>query len=159
MIIGILSDSHDDMDAIAKVVELFNAEGVAQVLHAGDIVSPFTFDLFRDLRAPLDGVFGNNDGDRLLLRERSGGRVHVQPHFVTPGDLRGVVVHEPPLVPALERSGEFDLVVFGHTHQPVIRRTGRTLVVNPGKAARLHQGRSTVALLETDTGEARLVEL
>ncbi len=159
MKIGIISDSHDDMAAIARAVALFNAERVVQVLHAGDVVSPFTFDLFRDLAAPLCGVFGNNDGDRLLLRQRSQGGIHVQPHFVTVGGMRGVIVHEPPLVPALERSQEFDLVVYGHTHQPEARTSGRTLVVNPGKAARLHEGQSTVALLETEDREVRLVEL
>ena len=101
MKVGILSDSHDDMGAIARAVAVFNAEGVLQVLHAGDIVSPFTFELFRDLHAPLGGVFGNNDGDRLLLRERSAGALHVQPHFVTLDGLRGVIVHEPPLVKSL----------------------------------------------------------
>ena len=159
MKIGLLSDSHDDLDALAKAVALFNAEGVVQVLHAGDIVSPFTFEVFRELRAPLGGVYGNNDGDRLLLRERSKGALHVQPHFVAPGGLRGVIVHEPPLVGALARSGDFDLVVYGHTHLPDVRVEGGCLIVNPGKAARLNKGRATVALLETETREAVILDL
>jgi putative phosphoesterase len=157
--IGLLSDSHDDLDALAKAVALFNAEGVVQVLHAGDIVSPFTFEVFRELRAPLGGVYGNNDGDRLLLRERSNGALHVQPHFVTLGGLRGVVVHEPPLVGALARSEDFDLVVYGHTHLPDVRVEGGCLIVNPGKAARLNKGRATVAVLETETREALILDL
>ncbi|HEY5999711.1 MAG TPA: metallophosphoesterase [bacterium] len=159
MRIGILSDSHDDMEAIARAVALFNAEGAVQVLHAGDIVSPFTHEAFGELRAPLGGVFGNNDGDRVLLSERFKGALHVQPHFVTLNGLRGVIVHEPALVRALARSGEFDLVIYGHTHVPDVHAEGGCLVVNPGKAARLHKGRSTVALLETETREARIVEL
>jgi len=157
--IGILSDSHDDMAAIAKAVALFNAEGVVQVLHAGDIVSPFTFELFRELQAPLGGVYGNNDGDRLLLRERSAGALHPQPHFVTLDGMRGVIIHEPSLVKSLARSGDFDLVVYGHTHVPDVHREGRALVVNPGKAAYLNKGRATVVVLETATREARIVEL
>jgi len=157
--IGLLSDSHDDMEAIAKAVALFNAEGVVQVLHAGDVVSPFTFEIFRELRAPLGGVYGNNDGDRLLLRERSAGALHVQPHFVTFDGVRGVIVHEPPLVTSLARSGDFALVVYGHTHVPDVHREGATLVVNPGKAARLNKGRSTAAVLETETLEALIVDL
>jgi hypothetical protein len=157
--IGILSDSHDDLDALAQAVALFNAEGVVQVLHAGDIVSPFTFEVFRELRAPFGGVYGNNDGDRLLLRERSKGALHVQPHFVTLAGLRGVIVHEPDLVRALARSGDFDLVVYGHTHVPDVRVEGGCLIVNPGKAARLNKGRATAALLETETREARIVDL
>ena len=159
MKIGLLSDSHDDMEAIARAVALFNAECVVQVLHAGDIVSPFTFEAFRELRAPLGGVFGNNDGDRLLLRERSQGTLHVQPHFVTLDGARGVIVHEPDLVRALSRSGDFDFVVYGHTHVPEVRLEGSCLVVNPGKAARLNKGRATVALLETGAREARIVDL
>ena len=159
MKIGILSDSHDDMAAIAKAVALFNAEGVVQVLHAGDIVSPFTFELFRELHAPLGGVFGNNDGDRLLLRERSAGALHVQPHFVTLDSMRAVLVHEPPLVKSLARSGDFDLVIYGHTHVPDVHREGTALVINPGKTASLNKGRATVVLLETETREARIVEL
>jgi putative phosphoesterase len=157
--IGILSDSHDDLDAIAKAVALFNAEGVVQVLHAGDIVSPFTFEIFRELRAPLGGVYGNNDGDQLLLRERSGGALHVQPHFVLLDGLRAVIVHEPLLVKSLARSGDFEIVIYGHTHVPDIHREGLALVVNPGKAARLNKGRATAALLETETREAWVVDL
>ena len=147
------------MGAIARAVALFNAAGVVQVLHAGDIVSPFTFELFRDLHAPLGGVFGNNDGDRLLLRERSAGALHTQPHFVALDGMRGVIVHEPPLVKSLARSGDFDLVVYGHTHVPDVHREGTALVVNPGKAASLHKGRATVAVLDTETREARIIEL
>jgi hypothetical protein len=157
--IGVLSDSHDDLDCLAKAVALFNAEGAVQVLHAGDIVSPFTFEIFRELRAPLGGVYGNNDGDRLLLRERSAGALHTQPHFVTLDSMRGVIVHEPPLVKSLARSGDFDLVIYGHTHAPDVRREGTTLVVNPGKAAYLNKGRATVALLDTVSREARVIEL
>ena len=159
MKIGIISDSHDDLAAIARAVAFFNAEQVVQVLHAGDIVSPFTFELFRELRAPLGGVYGNNDGDRLLLRERSGGALHVQPHFVTLDDMRGVIVHEPLLVKSLAHSGDFDLVIYGHTHVPDVHREGTTLVVNPGKAAYLNKGRATVAVLETLTREARIIDL
>ena len=159
MKIGLLSDSHDDMAAIARAVALFNAEGVVQVLHAGDIVSPFTFEIFRGLQAPLGGVFGNNDGDRLLLRERSAGALRPQPHFVTLDGLRLVIVHEPPLVRSLARSGDFDCVVYGHTHVADVRREGAALVVNPGKAAVLDKGRATVAVLETMTREARIIDL
>jgi len=41
MKIGIMSDSHDNMNMVAKAVELFNQRGVSRVLHAGDIIAPF----------------------------------------------------------------------------------------------------------------------
>jgi hypothetical protein len=159
MPVGVVSDTHDDMEAIARVVELFNARGVSQVVHAGDLVSPFTFELFGELQAEFIGIFGNNDGDRLLLAERSGGRVRPQPRLITLEGKRAVVVHEPHLVETLAGSGDFDIVVYGHTHTADVRRVGRTLIVNPGKAARLHRGRSTAALLDTGPLGVEIVEL
>lgn len=159
MKIGIISDTHDDMHAIRKAVEFFNEQGVTHVIHAGDLISPFTFEVFGDLSAQFIGIYGNNDGDWLLLREKSRGSIHTQPHLFTVHGKRVVVVHEPGIVSALADSGHFDLVVYGHLHDPEIRRVKDTLVVNPGKAARLHKGASTLALLDTASMEAEIIEL
>ena len=48
--IGIMSDSHDNLTAIRKAVEFFNKKQVKAVLHAGDIISPFTVRAFKELR-------------------------------------------------------------------------------------------------------------
>jgi len=154
-----MSDSHDDMQMIARAVELFRARGVAHVLHAGDVVSPFTFEVLGALPCPFSGVFGNNDGDRVLLRERSGGNLHVQPHSLELGGKRLVIIHEPAAAEALALSGLYDIVLYGHTHRTEIRQAGGALIINPGKTARLHKGQSTVALLDTVTMQAELVEL
>jgi putative phosphoesterase len=157
MLVGIMSDSHDDMQRIQAAVEFFNAEGAAQVVHAGDLVSPFTFEVLGGLGCPFTAIFGNNDGDRLLLREKSGDRVHVQPHALDLGGLSTVLVHEPTSVEALARSGDFNMVVYGHSHTPDIRNISGTLVINPGKTARLHKGESTIALLDTELADARII--
>ncbi|MEA1871092.1 MAG: YfcE family phosphodiesterase, partial [Candidatus Bipolaricaulota bacterium] len=73
MKLGIISDTHDNMPKIARAVELFNERKVDLVLHAGDFISPITASEFTHLEAPLIGVFGNNDGERLYLTERFNG--------------------------------------------------------------------------------------
>jgi putative phosphoesterase len=159
MKVGIVADSHDDMESISRVVEIFNSRGVSLVIHAGDVVSPFTVEIFGGLKCPLAGVYGNNDGDRLLLRERYDGVFHPQPHFLSLDGRSAVVVHEHHLVESLAASARFDLVVYGHTHTPDVRTVGGTLIVNPGKAARLHKGRATAAVLDTATMEAQVIDL
>ncbi|MCL5024816.1 MAG: metallophosphoesterase [Nitrospirae bacterium] len=159
MLTGIVSDTHDDMAALRKAVEIFNEEKVSHVLHAGDLVSPFTFDIFEGLTCGFTGIFGNNDGDKLLLRERFGGRIYNQPHVTTIAEKKVILVHEPDLVEALADSGHFDLVIYGHTHKPDVRKAGSTLIVNPGKLARLHKGLSTLAILDVETMNARIVTL
>jgi len=69
MLIGLISDTHDNLPMIEKAVKKLNEENVALVLHAGDYISPFVIPKFKTLNAPLIGVFGNNDGDHEFLRK------------------------------------------------------------------------------------------
>lgn len=159
MLIGIMSDTHDDMASIKKAVDYLNSLGVSHVIHAGDLVSPFTFEVFGELSCAFTAIFGNNDGDKLLLRQKSGGNVTNQPLMLTIDRKRIVVMHEPDLVDALAESGLFQVIVHGHTHQAVIRTVRDVLVINPGKVARLHKGDSTLALLDTETMQARIAQI
>jgi len=171
MKLGIISDTHDNMPAIARAVELFNADSVEIVLHAGDFISPITANEFRKLKAPFIGVFGNNDGDRLYLVKRFEkiGRIYPDYHefefagkrgvvMHEPKFIEGVVMHEPKFIDSLVKSGDYDLVVYGHTHEVDIRE-GETVVVNPGEACGWLTGRSTVVLLDSEEMVPRLVEL
>ncbi|MCK4491079.1 MAG: metallophosphoesterase family protein, partial [Candidatus Altiarchaeales archaeon] len=58
--IGLMSDSHHHMDAIRGAVEFFNSRGVDLVLHAGDLISPFTAGEFGKLGCRFVAVYGNN---------------------------------------------------------------------------------------------------
>ncbi|HAM51366.1 MAG TPA: YfcE family phosphodiesterase [Nitrospiraceae bacterium] len=157
MLIGIISDSHDDMVAIRKTVDILNSEGVFHAIHAGDITSPFTFEVFSELTCGISAIFGNNDGDKILLKERFKGNIHNQPFITTVQGRKIVVLHEPDLVDALAESRYFDVVIYGHTHSPDIRKVKDTLVINPGKVARLHKGESTLALLDVEKMQAEIV--
>lgn len=159
MLIGLISDTHDDMEQIRKVVGFFNSREVSEVIHAGDYVSPFTFEILGNLNAGFRGIFGNNDGDRLLLREKSRDRIYAQPYIAELNGMTIAVVHEPTSVEALAASGKFGLVLYGHTHEPDIRTVNNTLIINPGKVARLHKGRSTAVLLDIAKMKAKLIEL
>lgn len=47
-----------------QAVQMLNEANVGLVIHFGDWVSPFILHSFKDLRMPMKGVFGNNDGDK-----------------------------------------------------------------------------------------------
>ncbi len=169
MKIGILSDTHDNLPAIERMVERFNAEKVDLVIHAGDFVSPFTAGPLGKLVAPLVGVFGNNDGDRLyLVRRFEGfGTIHEGYHTFDVDGVRVALMHEPRSIDALAASGAYDLVVYGHTHKVDVRpgspgplATGgqpAAAVVNPGEACGWLTGRSTAVLFDTRTRSAEIV--
>ena len=167
MKIGIIADTHDNLDAIKSAVEIFNEEGIEILIHAGDFVAPFTEMSFRTLNAPLLGVFGNNDGDKLLLKEKykekEVGGIYEDPHEFEFASKRIIVTHRPKIVKALAMSGVYDVVVYGHTHEAVIekkevRKDGETWIINPGECCGYLTGRKTVAILDLEKEEARIVE-
>ncbi|KSW11561.1 phosphodiesterase [Pyrodictium occultum] len=170
MIVGVVSDTHDDQEAVAKAARLLLEQGAELVLHLGDIVAPFTLRRFsREGVKRLIAVYGNNCGERLgLLRtaESLGYEIHDWPHVVELAGRRIVMVHGKgpagetrELVEALARSGRYDAVLYGHTHEVDVRRVGSTLVLNPGEACGCLTGRRTAAILDTETMEARVLEL
>ncbi len=160
MKIGVMSDSHDNMPAIAKAVDFFIKEKVDQVVHAGDIVSPFTFKEFQRLTVPLWMVFGNNDGEKHFLREQIKGRGEIFDQFFAK-EWEGkkiVVMHEPKFLDSLKKSGQYDAVIYGHTHKVDVQ-TGPVLVLNPGECGGWLSGKCTVATLELPSLEVKVVEL
>lgn len=159
MLIGVMSDSHDNMPQIQKAVDVFNGRQVEHVIHAGDFGAPFTFRILKHLKGGFTGIYGNNDGEKLLLQKLSQGRVFKQPHVFELDGKKIVVVHEHHVVDALAASGHYDVVVYGHTHEPDLRTVGKTLVVNPGETGGWLYGKSTVALVDLQAMSAEIVDL
>ena len=46
MKIGIISDTHINLDEAKEAADLFESEEVEKVIHCGDIIAPFTAELF-----------------------------------------------------------------------------------------------------------------
>lgn len=153
MKIGLISDTHGLLRP-----EVFRAlEGVDHILHAGDVGDA---EILVELRAiaPLTAVWGNTDGWEIRERVPETARLEL-------GGRTVVVTHGHPFgspTPAAlaEAHPDAELVVFGHSHRPVIRRVGRVLAVNPGSAGpRRFSLPVTVAIAHGAAGEPLRAEL
>jgi putative phosphoesterase len=165
MLIGVIADTHDNLPMIEKAVKKLNEENVALVLHAGDYVSPFVIPKFKALNAKLIGVFGNNDGDHEFLKKRFSEteNCEIRGRFaeIDAEGFKIALLHgdETELLNALINCEYFDAVITGHVHSLGVRKKGKTLVVNPGEVCGYLSGKSTMALLDTEKREARLIEI
>ena len=165
MLIGVISDTHDNLPMIEKAVKKLNDEKVKLVLHAGDYVSPFVIAKFKPLNCNLIGVFGNNDGDHELLRKRFSETENctIRGRFaeINADGFLIALLHgdETELLNALASHGGFNAVVHGHSHANVSMNMGKTLVVNPGEVCGYLTRKPTIALLDTVKREARIIEL
>ena len=124
-VIGIISDTHglvrpDVHTALA---------GVELILHAGDVGGQ---DILMELGliAPVRAVFGNTDapGEPGLAEA-----IEVMIGGVTIHVSHGHEVGSPSAAKLLDRYAA-DVIVFGHTHRPLVARAGGRLVLNPGAA-------------------------
>ena len=160
MKIGVMSDSHDNVPMIKKAVELFNSENVELVIHAGDFIAPFSVAALGDLKCRVVGVFGNNDGERVggAKRFESVGEIHPNLASVEVGGRKIAAMHYPELAEPIAKSGEYDIVIYGHTHEIDVRKA-ESLILNPGETGGWTTGRCTVAIVDLDTLEAEICEL
>ncbi len=159
-LIGIISDTHDNRPNIRKAVSIFNQRKVSLVIHAGDFIAPFTCLDFKELNCKMEMVFGNNDGERIGLSNafRDLGTLLPGPRSFYVNDKKILLMHEHECVEEFIGAGSSDIIIYGHTHETDIRK-GTPLVINPGEAGGWLKGRSTIAVLDTDTMETELIDL
>lgn len=162
MKIGLMSDTHDNLEATEEAVKIFNDEKVDQVLHAGDLVSPFVVSKLSDLKADLHFVWGNNEGDRLHIIEKFE-EIGIEPAgelaVIELKERKIALIHgtDERVVEALAKSEEYDVVVRGHTHGAQIKK--EPFVINPGATSGYLAGEKTIAILDIDDLEAEILEI
>jgi putative phosphoesterase len=159
-VIGIISDTHDNRTAIRQAVEIFNRRGASLIIHAGDLVAPFTALDFKSLNSPMEMVFGNNDGEKIGLSTsfKEIGNLLPGPRTFTFQGKKFLLMHEPGSLDALAGSDSVDVIIYGHTHEIDIRK-GPPLIINPGEAGGWLRDKCTIALLELETMVVEVIEL
>jgi putative phosphoesterase len=155
--IGIISDTHDNIYAIKEAVKIFNEEEVNFVIHAGDIISPFTANIFKELNCKIFLIYGNNDGEKLFLKEKfsSIGSINNDPFEINLKKKKAIVTHKPEIVNALSLA--YDIVIYGHTHE-VDKRRENALIINPGECCGYLTGKKSIAILYPDIMDAKFIE-
>lgn len=157
MRLGVIADTHGLLRP--EVLEIFAS--VDHILHAGDVGPVSLLDELRTL-APVTAVYGNTDGwdVRSLLPQVATIELEGFEIVVTHGDQLGSPtpekLHE--LFPRAE------IVVFGHTHRPLLTLVDVVVtVMNPGGAGpRRFSLAPSVGILELEPGippRGRLVKI
>ena len=160
MKIAILSDIHDNIWKLETLLAGLEADAL---VFCGDFCAPFTLaQIAEGFAGPVHIVFGNNDGDQLLMAQVAGRYPNVTLHGqfaeLELGERRVAVTHYPQIGEALAGGGVYDLVCHGHSHERVVEQVGTTLRVNPGEVMGRF-GTSTYALYDTLQSQAVLLEV
>ncbi len=162
MKLGIISDTHDNLDVVTAAVELFREE-VDSVIHCGDVVAPFSVRPFDD-EFDFYAVRGNNDGEWALQDAvRNFGAYLGEMGELSLGGKRIAVYHgtSNPIIEALVDCGSYDYVFHGHTHERAHEERDGTIRINPGGISTGGDESEPPAgvILDTDTGEVEFHDL
>jgi putative phosphoesterase len=154
----VMADTHWPRHGRALPAWLLRAAEVADgILHAGDLTDPALLDILESC-APTWAVAGNGDPrghprlpERRLLR-LGGLRVGL-----THGHLGRAGDTTPGRAAAAFAGHGVDLVVFGHSHQPLFTRSGGRWLLNPGSPTERRRAPAcTAAWLAEEDGEPRV---
>jgi hypothetical protein len=154
MKLGILSDTHDQLERTRTAVAMLREAGAEGLIHCGDWTTPEMISVCAQL--PLWFVFGNNDADEVPALEAAatqagatclgwsgfielaGRRIGVA-HGHMRYDMRHITSQRP------------DYGFFGHSHIATDVRENGIRWINPGALHRADE--YTVALLDLSTDD------
>ncbi|MDP9174542.1 MAG: YfcE family phosphodiesterase [Planctomycetota bacterium] len=158
MLIGILSDTHDNLAAAAAGMAVLRGAGAEFFIHCGDVGSEQILDLLAGAKSMF--VWGNNDYDRAeLARYAADLEIKCGDNYgeVEIDGKKIVVTHgdEPRMLARAMAPQACDYLLMGHTHVPRDERVGGLRIINPGA---LHRAaRKTVAVLDPRRDLLRLL--
>jgi uncharacterized protein len=120
--IGLISDTHGLLrnSAIAALT------GSDRIIHAGDIDTP---EVLRELEAiaPVTAVRGNMDGRSRLGRLPGNDMIEIDGILI-------YIIHDRLAMDIDPLAAGISVVIFGHSHRPVVEKNNGVFYINPGSA-------------------------
>jgi putative phosphoesterase len=163
MKIGVLSDTHDNLDNLLTVLEILRQRGIETVIHCGDLTDFTMISHFSGFR--LIYLIGNMDVATGTIRKRvEQMREDNFAGLVYQGKLDGRMVaathsHLEGKVMELVQEKRFDWIFHGHTHEKRDETVRETRIVNPGALGGLVRGPRSFCIVDLTAGEVEFIEL
>jgi len=160
MLIGIISDTHNEIDLTQVALDIMRDRGVEFIIHAGDMTSPRMLSIFEGFT--FKGVLGNGDLDVEALNEEAQklgfGCIEKQCTFELEGK-QFIVFHgnDVPLFREAVTSGNYDYIIKGHTHFFEDYKSGKTRIINPG--CLYGHDECSIAILDTETDRVEMISM
>ena len=161
MLIGVVSDTHNNLKNIDQIISLFNDKEIKLVIHTGDITNANSLDKFSKLNANLIGVYGNNDRSEAGLENvanKNNFQFQEPPKLLTLFNRNIAIFHEPDSIDDfLIFNKNIDIVLHGHTHRYRNEIEKDILFFNPGESAGMQTGMNAIGLVNLEKLEAKRI--
>lgn len=155
-----MSDSHDNWANLEKAVIKANEAECMYLLFAGDLISPPGINTLKEFKGEVKIIWGNNEGEKLGFANKIAATENIE----LCGDICEITIdntkifmnHYPRISELAAKSGEFDLCIYGHTHENKEEKINNVLLVNPGTLS--VNNNATFYIFDTITNTLKLIE-
>ena len=159
MKIGIISDTHDNLSNVEKALEILKQHNTEKIIFAGDLVSPFVINIFKKFNQKVIGVFGNNEGEKVFIKQKFSeiGEIFDGATTFQLDNKKFFLTHYDHIAIPLFGHSDFDYIIYGHTHKIDIQKNQNQMLINPGECCGLLTGKASIVILDTVQNEAELI--
>jgi putative phosphoesterase len=162
MKIGIISDTHDDMQNLQVALDRLRAQNVVALFHCGDVCGPKVVRAMEGFDVWIaQGNMDRHKGLAQAIEETLKRTRFAWLHKLTLDGYPLAMIHgdNEEVLGNLITSGNYAYVFHGHTHYRRDQTIGRTRVINPGALGGTRKQRYSFCILDLATGKVRFVEL
>ena len=165
MKVVIISDVHDNLANLQKVLDYCEKSKIEKMICCGDTASEETIDFLQKnfpgkiWLTPGNMDVGYWDYDELVKKYKNTnlkifpeeGEAEIDGHRIA-------FVHFPDKARELARTGKYQFVFYGHTHKPWEENINNCRVLNPGNVANLYSP-ATFAVWRTEDDKVELLRV
>ncbi|MCK4635548.1 MAG: YfcE family phosphodiesterase [Candidatus Moranbacteria bacterium] len=166
MKVAVISDIHENFHNLILFFRHIEKNKVDQVICLGDFINNGIARLLANLDVSVFAVWGNNDGTKTQIVQTAlaeGSNLDIESdatfRFLDLDGQKSFLTHYPSLARPMAKSGDFDVVFYGHNHIHNIEKIGDCLIVNPGEISAHKTGDATFALYDSENNEAEIIVL
>lgn len=163
MKIGIYSDIHDNISNLEKALQYFKNEKIECTFFCGDFCSPIPAKIIGKSGIITHCVFGNGDADRFAIQSLAYSqfqnlKLNSEYAVVNFNKKKIAMTHYPFYANALARTGEYNLVLNGHTHESKVELIGKTWLINPGEIMGW-KAQASIAIYDFEDNKVEIIKI
>lgn len=161
MKIVIISDTHDNVANLKRVVEWLKKEKIKTIIHCGDIFKSETIkEALKSFEGKIYIIFSSADAYFSRIPTDSFKKLPRVKTYEEFGEIKKdgkkiAFCHFSEIAKELVKRQKYDLIFYGHTHKPWLKKIGKTKLVNPGNLAGIFY-KPTFAVYDTKTDKLEL---
>lgn len=165
MKIAIISDIHENLHNLVIALKEIEKRKIDQIIFLGDFINNGIAKILASSKIPVFALWGNNDCDKYAITKTSldsKSNLTLSENiydFVEYDGKKIFITHYSDLAKPIAKSGEYNVVFYGHNHLKNLDKVGDCIICNPGEISAHKTKEATFAIYNTKKNDIEFIKL